>query len=163
MATATTIYLKKASDEVVSVCRCGDGMINFPAQMDCPWCGCGWLFTCITCRKAFTFAEGIETSEPLESIGRRSLLNSWQREPSPSELEEWSAAMSELLADVQVGRRYVYLDGLFLPADMKGIVVTGWAARHALDELPQVVARRDPSILEATLGDRAYWQKRKSS
>ena len=45
------VYLKKASNELISHCGCEESRISYPAQMDCPWCGCGWLFSCITCRK----------------------------------------------------------------------------------------------------------------
>jgi hypothetical protein len=159
LPSGRTIYLKKASDEVVSCCRCAEALINFPAQMDCPWCGCGWLFTCVTCRKAFTFAVGTETSEPLDSIGRRSLVSTLGHEPTAEELNEWIEAMTELLADVEVGRRYVYLDGLFLPADAEQVKFDGWAAHHEFAHLPQVQALNDPRVLEQTIGDRVYWEK----
>src|SRR5262249_8658382 len=140
-------------------CPASEALINSPMQLECPWCGCGWLFTCINCRKAFTFAEAFETDESLESIGRRSLINMSRGGRDPEEeLRGWVAAMKVMLRDVHAGRRYVYLDGFYLPTD-EGIVLTGWAAQHAFGRLPHVVALHDPSFLEATLGDRAYWQK----
>ncbi len=62
------IYLKKANDDLVSNCKCNDGRITYPPQQDCPWCGCGWLFTCISSRKAFTFAAGIELETNWEEL-----------------------------------------------------------------------------------------------
>jgi hypothetical protein len=76
------IYLKKANDELVSHCRCAEALITFPPQMDCPWCGCGWLFTCIECRRAFAFAEGIVVDELWEETAARDLRNRWKTDPS---------------------------------------------------------------------------------
>jgi len=65
-------YLAKASDRLVSLCRCApdEALISSPAQSDCPWCGCGWLFICSQCLKVFTFARVIEVP------------GSWQRTAS---------------------------------------------------------------------------------
>lgn len=45
-----TIYLIKDNDDLCSHCACETAYITFPPQMDCPWCGCGWLFSCTACR-----------------------------------------------------------------------------------------------------------------
>jgi hypothetical protein len=55
------VCLKKANGDLVSFCRWGDVHITYPPQLSCPWCGCVWLFACIACRKAFTFAQGVES------------------------------------------------------------------------------------------------------
>ena len=99
------IYLAKANDNLVSHCRCAEALITFPPQMDCPWCGCGWLFTCIVCRKAFTFAKGVVVSEPWEETAKRDLRNRG-KEPTVDEVSEWVNAMKELLSDVRVGEEY---------------------------------------------------------
>src|SRR5688572_5768660 len=96
-------------------------MITFPPQMDCPWCGCGWLFTCIACRKAFTFAQGVLVNETWEATARRDLTNGWRKEPSEEEIGQWVEAMRELLAEVQVGRQYVCFDGLIIPTDAANV------------------------------------------
>src|SRR6266566_1407987 len=62
------IYLRKANDNLVSHCKCDEAYISAPSQMDCPWCGCGWLFTCSHCRKAFTFAEAVEGDFALDQM-----------------------------------------------------------------------------------------------
>src|SRR5262249_18861030 len=58
-AMSRHVYLRKANNDLVSHCACAqaDALVTAPSQMDCPWCGCGWLFICSRCRKAFTFAE----------------------------------------------------------------------------------------------------------
>lgn len=153
----TITYLKKANDDVISFCECGDGRITFPPQMDCPWCGCGWLFTCITCRKAFTFAEGVEMTTTWEELARGDLRNGWNKEPTREEVEGWIAAMKEMLDGVKPGEQYVIIDGRVISVDAKKVSFDGWHAHHELVTLPQVEARSDKSILDAHLGSRPYW------
>lgn len=153
------IYLKKASDDLVSHCRCAEALITFPPQLDCPWCGCGWLFTCIECRKAFTFADGIVVDESWEDTAQRDLRNRWNKEPSVQDIAQWVDAMKELLADVRVGQQYVCLDGLIIPTSATSLRFTGWHSRHDLPFVPQVKALTDSSVLPSILASRAYWQR----
>jgi len=51
------VYLVKASNDLISHCKCEYAPIGAPGQMDCPWCGCGWLFLCPKCRRAFTLCN----------------------------------------------------------------------------------------------------------
>jgi hypothetical protein len=83
--------------------------------MDCPWCGCGWLFTCINCRQAFTFAKAVVVDEPWEEIGRRHVQNRWGKPPEENEVPRWVDAMKELLAGIEPRKEYVYLDGQSAP------------------------------------------------
>ncbi len=68
-----TLYLVKADDRLHSTCRCAQGLAGFPIQADCPWCGCGWLFTCTRCGKPFTFARAEWIPVDLEAIARLNL------------------------------------------------------------------------------------------
>jgi hypothetical protein len=72
-AMARLIYLQKDNDDLVSHCRCREAFISYPPQMDCPWCGCGWLFSCIKCRKAFTFARAVEVNDSWEELACRDI------------------------------------------------------------------------------------------
>jgi hypothetical protein len=144
------IYLKKACDDGISLCSCGDGRVAFPAQMDCPWCGCGWLFTCINCGKAFTFAEGVEIESSWEALARTT-------ESEEDEIASWIEAMKIITAGVKVGERYVIIDGFVLPADARHVAFDGWHAHHEFEIIPQVQALEDRSILDAKLGNRRYW------
>lgn len=54
------LYLVKKNDDVISHCKCEESFVGEEGQLDCPWCGCGWLFSCSKCRKAFTFSEAAE-------------------------------------------------------------------------------------------------------
>jgi hypothetical protein len=155
----TIVYLKKASDEFVSHCKCGDGLITFPPQLECPWCGCGWLFTCINCRKAFTFAEGVEIKSSWEELARRDITNRNYGPVTDERVAEWIAAMKEILAKVQPGKQYVCLDGHVFERTEKSLHFDGWYARHELDAAPQVQALQDASAKTQILGSEAYWKK----
>ena len=152
-------YLKKANDDVISFCACGDGRVTFPAQMDCPWCGCGWLFTCITCRKAFTFAEGVEIEGTWEDLAREDIRNRWKEYPSDEDVASWIEGMKDITRDVRSGVRYVVIDGSVIPAGSKNVEFDGWHAYHEFAELPQEEARSDKSILDVRLSNREYWTK----
>jgi hypothetical protein len=150
------VYLVKESNALVSHCTCAAAQIAFPPQQSCPWCGCGWLFTCIDCLKAFTFARAVELDESWRSLAYRDLRNH-TNEPELSEVEAWIDAMRELHADVVVGQTYVYLDGVFIPVDFSSVHFDGWHARHAFDFVPQVAALTDPSVIERFLANPDYW------
>src|SRR5437868_4230473 len=105
-------YLRKANDDFVSHCKCNkvDALISSPGQMDCPWYGCGWLFVCNQCRRAFTFAEAVEVEESWEVTADRSIRGRFQRPPEPGEVEEWIGFMKILLDGIETGQKYVYFD-----------------------------------------------------
>lgn len=125
----------------------------------CPWCGCGWLHSCITCRKAFTFARGVEVDETWQELARRD-LTAWPRAATDEDIEEWIKAMQELLAGVEIGKQYVYLDGLIVPSDASGVHFRGWHSEHDLDFVPHIAALHDYFVMENILSNPDYWQAR---
>jgi hypothetical protein len=129
--------------------------------MDCPWCGCGWLFTCIACRKAFTFAKAVIVPQSLEELGRADLRGRWEKDPDPESLSEWIEWMRILLTPLQAGKLYVYFDGFYIPTDDIGIRQDGWHAHHDLKFVPQVEALRNADVIQAVLSNREYWETRK--
>src|SRR4051812_13993920 len=141
-----TVYLAKANDKLISHCKCNKSLITWPPQLDCPWCGCGWLFTCINCRKAFTFANGIEVDEPLDEIAGRELAK-WKngRDLEKGEVDQWVEGMSVLLKNIEPGVEYVYLDGWFIQSDSESFEITGWHATHKFSHVPHMDALRDKS------------------
>lgn len=153
----TITYLKKANDDVLSFCSCSDGRTAFPAQMDCPWFGCGWLFSCFTCRKAFTFAVGVEIEGTWEDIAREDIRKRWEEEPSDEDVAAWVSSMKEILSGVKPGEQYVIIDGVIFHIDEKDIEFTGWYAYHTFAKPPQLDARDDRSVLDSQLGNRQYW------
>jgi hypothetical protein len=152
------IYLTKDNANLTCHCKCDNALITFPPQMDCPWCGCGWLFTCIECRKAFTFARGVEVDESWEDLAVRDLTNQWGKNPSPKDVNSWVESMKELLADIEVGGQYICLDGAFIPVEADAIDFTGWHSRHNLPYVPQVAALKDKSVVQQVLSNVEYWQ-----
>ena len=60
------IALEKANNDLISHCQCDKAYIGLYGQPSCPWCGCSWMFHCSKCRKAFTFARGVETDLGME-------------------------------------------------------------------------------------------------
>ena len=157
-----TLYLVKANDDFVSFCRCKRALASSPPQMDCPWCGCGWLFTCIECRKAFTFAKAVVVPQSLEELGRDDLRGRWHKDPSPEQLAEWVEWMKMLLKPIEAGKVYVYFDGTYFPTDASGIKLDGWHAHHDLMFVPQVEAMRNPEVRETVLSNKEYWETRKN-
>lgn len=157
---ANHLYLRKHNDKLVSHCRCAkeDALISSPSQMDCPWCGCGWLFICNRCRKAFTFGEGVEVNETWEETAARSVRASYRREPEPDEVTEWVEFMKLFVRDVRPGNQYVYLDGWVVPATAARVTIDGWHSRHDLDVVPQVAALHDPGVRTSLLQSRTYWR-----
>lgn len=151
------LYLRKANDDLISHCKCETAYISSPGQMDCPWCGCGWLFTCSTFRKAFTFTEAVEVDLTLEDIVRRDLAKRGTSEPSAERVSETVEFMTIFLDDLKLGRRYVYLDGYVIPVDADEVSFEGFHSSHHLRVVPQVEGLRDPAILRDLLGNPKYW------
>ena len=129
--------------------------------MDCPWCGCGWLFLCPKCRRAFTFAVAVEVDLTWEQLAHNDLDGKWKDHPTRKEVEEWISFMKILLKDIKAGEQYVYIDGWVFGIDMTDFRFEGWHARHEILSIPQYAALTDPSILDQTLGSREYWQQRR--
>src|SRR5579863_879047 len=88
MKKATIVYLAKANNDLISRCTCDRTFIGAPSQMDCPWCGCGWLFLCPKCRKAFTFAQAEEVDLTWEQLAHNDLDGKWGRQPTSQEVME---------------------------------------------------------------------------
>jgi hypothetical protein len=158
---AKHLYLAKASDALVCLCRCDpdEALISSPAQMGCPWCGCGWLFICSRCLKAFTFARVVEVRESWEETAERVIRSLYRREPEPGEVEEWVGFMKKiLLKGVRPGLEYVYLDGWVVPTTAEGVRLDGWHSRHDLPFVPQVAALTDPGVQKSVLSNKQYWR-----
>ena len=156
--TTKRVYLAKANDALVSFCSCQRAYIAYPSQLDCPWCGCGWLFACASCRMAFTFALGVEVDETWEQLARRDLVGLGIGEPSSEDINGWVEAVPSMLQEVEVGRLYVWFDGMILPIDAGGVNLRGYYARHRHGFVPQMAALRDKSVVENILSNEQYWR-----
>src|SRR5271166_289679 len=90
------VYLVKASDDLISHCACRNTIIGAPLQMDCPWCGCGWLFLCPKCRKPFTFARAEKVDLTWEELAHKDLDGKWGRQTTSKGIKDWIGFMQIL-------------------------------------------------------------------
>lgn len=156
-----TLWLVKSRDSVCCHCRCKRGLISGPDQLDCPWCGCGWLFSCLKCRRAFTFARACTVTQTIEELARADWIGAWERDPTKKELADWTEALREFTSDLEEGSEYVYLDGVAVPVGIGPVEFVGICKRHRLDTVPHMDALSDPSVIERTLSNPSYWKKRR--
>jgi hypothetical protein len=161
MKPTVGVFLAKANDNLISHCNCQETFIGAPAQMQCPWCGCGWLFVCPKCRKAFTFARAEMCDLTWQQLAHRDLDGKYGKQPSQDEIDEWIGFMKMLTKDIQLGNDYAYIDGWIFPTSETQLQFEGMHARHELDVVPQAAALSDRQSLEQTLGNRRYWDERK--
>ena len=150
-------FLFKANDEVLSFCTCEGQPAMSTGQLDCPWCGCGWMISCSNCTKSFIFAEVRETDIPLIELGRREAAARGLTDVSEQDAAEWAEGMAEAFADFEVGDIVVYLDGHYWHRDATDIAFDGYFASHRLSRLPHAEALADPPLLDRVLGDANYW------
>ena len=152
-------YIAKANNDVLSHCQCADALAAGPAQLDCPWCGCGWLFSCIKCRKAFTFGRVVDVDRTYTAIVHEDFTNRGVS-AEDEDIEHGAEWMAGALADLSIGDIVVYLDGSYLPLDTENFAYDGWHAQHDFDRLPHAIALEQPNALRETLGVREYWDER---
>ncbi|GAB5389374.1 MAG: hypothetical protein Alpg2KO_23420 [Alphaproteobacteria bacterium] len=157
------LFLYKANDDGISHCTCApaDAVAMSPGQMDCPWCGCGWLISCRNCNKSFTFAVVRETDESLIELGRKEVeARGISDSVTEEEIADWAEAMAADINRFEPGQIVVYLDGHYWPVDTVDIEFDGYFARHHLQRLPHILAAIDPALIDRLLGDKDYWMKR---
>lgn len=153
-------FLFKANDDVLSFCNCENEPAMSEGQLDCPWCGCGWMIACSKCSKSFVFAEVRETDIPLIELGRREVAARGLKTVTEQDIAEWAEGMEEMLDRFEVGDTVVYLDGHYWTVGSRDVEFEGFYASHKLDHLPHEEALDDPPRLRAILGDRQYWLDR---
>jgi hypothetical protein len=152
-----TKWLCKASDDGLSHCACQAPLAALPGQLDCPWCGCGWMIACATCHKAFTFARVVEIDRSHEDLVRADLLDRGLPEVDAAEVRDGVAWLAETFADFEVGDTVVYLDGRYVRADPRPVAFEGLYAAHDHPGPPQVAAARAGRPLTEDLGRPQWW------
>ena len=161
------LWLARDSDDLVNWCRCdrsggaAGGLVGHLPQMDCPRCGCGWLFSCVQCRKCFAFARAELIAGTIEDLARADFQAFLKRSPTDEELTEWVDSIQWMTEDLEVGDRVVVLDGMIIPADHEGpIEFEGWHSRHSLPWVPHVQALTHPEVEQEILSSQDYWTER---
>ena len=149
-------WLAKANDDILSFCTCTSPLASGPGQLDCPWCGCGWLISCIDCRKPFVFAQVAEIDRTYQDIVRMD-FKSRGYEPDPETIENCALWMAEAVAELQLGEIVVYLDGCYFPVHQQAIEFEGDYAFHQFDRLPHAMALETTDALRNMLGEKSYW------
>lgn len=152
-------FITKANDDVLSRCTCTGVIAAGPAQLDCPWCGCGWLISCMNCRKAFTFARVIDFPGSYRDIVREDFQRRGE-DVTEDDITRGALWMEEAFSNLKIGDIVVWLDGAYMPLDTANFAYDGWHAQHDFDRLPHAVALEQPGALQQTLGNQAYWQER---
>lgn len=154
------LYLRKYDDSVVSHCKCAPekALVAWPGQADCPWCGCGYLWSCTHCRSAFTFAVAVEIPGfQMEEFVRGDLVR-FGYEPKrlqQVQIQQIAGYLAGLVRDLVPGSVYAYLDGCAVWREQNGVRVNGKYGVHALAEIPH---RGDVASMVRRL-DQGYWQK----
>lgn len=158
------LTIAKASSQGVCHCTCQDAKMGVPDQLDCPWCGCGWLFSCQKCGKGFTFGKAVRVSTKLRDF----VMADLKQHELPAELmndkdfvDGCVESIEEMLADLEEGKEYVYFDGVLIPTDYDGRVeFDGLFAAHDLPTLPHLALKEDRDAARHILGDPRYWNDR---
>lgn len=130
--------------------------------MDCPWCGCGYLFSCLSCGKAFTFARceevGLE-AEDIVAIDYERFFGDGRKCPK-DKIEKYAADLRLSMSNLKLGSEYVILDTHVIEVAERAYF-TGEYGKHLLDVLPQVEHRSDKKALISAL-ERPYWTRARS-
>jgi hypothetical protein len=113
----------------------------------------------MSCRKAFTFARGVEIDATWEGLAHRDLRRRTREEPDDDDVRHWLETMQGMFADVEVGGTYVCLDGRVISVGASRVAFDGWHSRHAFDFVPQVRALTDVRVRKDVLSSRAYWRR----
>ncbi len=154
-------FLFKANNDGISHCVCEDEPAMSTTQLDCPWCGCGWLISCSKCKKAFTYAVIRHTDLSLVELGRREVESrGLTGKVTEEEIAEWAEAMAEDLEQFDEGQIVVYLDGSYFPVDATDVSFDGYFAHHDFKTLPHTEALEQPEKLSEILSDPGYWTER---
>lgn len=158
------LHITRASNDGVASCRCADSLMAVPDQSETPWDGSGWQMLCHKCGKVFTFGKAIRVNMTLRDF----ILKDLKKRDLPRELlddrdfiDGCCESIGEMLADLEEGKEYVYLDGMLIPTDLEGpIEFDGIFAAHDLTSVPHAELRRDKAAARHLLGDPRYWNDR---
>ena len=158
------LHLTRANADGVASCRCTDSLMSVPDQSETPWDGSGWQMACHKCGKAFTFAKVIRVNMKLKDF----IVKDLKQRDLPKELlndndfiEGCCESIGEMMADLEEGKEYVYLDGVLIPTDHEGAIeFDGIFAAHDLATLPHLELKRDKGAARHLLGDPRYWNDR---
>ncbi len=152
------LYLVKSSNEFVSHCLCDFAPISYPGQLDCPWCGCGWLFTCMNCQKGFTFAKAVRIKQSWRSLAQVDIFRNSGEMANYKSSSDWIADMGSLLEEIIENHVYSYIDWNVLDTGCGKVRFKGDVMKHKFDSNPHrsaISAGLSKDTFE--LAKRSYW------
>lgn len=150
-------FITKASNDGICWCECEEAYAAFPGQQECPWCGCGWLFSCTSCRKAFTYGKVVEADLDISRFYKDDMRSGGML-PNVKIYTERANYIIKELKPFSPGDEVVYLDGRILPLEKSPARFKGWHSKHSFKELPHRAG--DESVLRAAFSDEEYWEAR---
>jgi hypothetical protein len=145
-------------------CKCRLGIVDaLPHRKETsPTGGTGWLWFCSTCGLAFMFARCVRISGTLDQIAQK-------RTPRTEEVLEmsgkitksvllatpsdWLDSIQPILSSIKEGERYVFFDGIALPAKHGPVKFDGMIRSHDLPDLPHL----SESLMLETIANAEYW------
>jgi hypothetical protein len=160
-------YLIRSSTDVICHCKCpeADALVAHPigAQAGCPWCGCGWLWSCTVCRKSFTFAKVVDLPMPYADFVHDDALR-WGMSADEVNgkrggrlVAQGAEILKRFTAPLLVDREYVLLDQCAVLAYEPVIGLVGKVRVHDFPLPPQTVARKAGNEELELLLDSRYW------
>ncbi len=133
-------------------------------QFDCPWCGCGWMLSCVACRRGFVFAVAEDRGESIADLVARQAAHHAEDFPSvapatPAEQAEIASYYEKWYRVLTPGARYVVFDDVIVPVTAPRCYVRGAYGEHRLAYVPQVAAALDQKVLRDVLCAPKYWDR----
>jgi predicted ABC-type ATPase len=154
-------HLIKAYKKGICHCKCKLAFASIESQLSCPWCGCGWLFTCTRCGLAFTYAKVVDLPDDYRAVAGQLLVRRFGQVMDAELIEEASEDLKRRIEGFDVGDRVVYLDGHHLKLSSEPVAIYGRHSEHHFDVSPHWQELRVAGRLKRELSDPRYWQRTK--
>ena len=145
-------------------CDCRNGIVDatWHNKETFPTDGSGWLWTCANCSRGFMFARCKKIRGTLEQLAQKQTPRK-QKYISPSgdmventlldTPSDWMNLIEPIQNAITEGERYVFFDGVALPAKHGPVKFDGLFRSHNLPDLPHL----SESLMEKTIANPDYW------
>lgn len=145
-------------------CDCRTGIVDasWHNKKTFPAGGGGWLWTCTTCARGFMFARCKKIRGTLEQLADKQTPRKQEYISQSGEMIEntiletagdWMKLVEPIRDAITEGERYVFFDGVALPAKHGPVKFDGLFRSHDLPDLPHL----SDALAEDTIANPAYW------
>ena len=145
-------------------CDCLTGIVDAPwhDRETHPAGGTGWLWTCVSCGRAFMFARGTYIRGTLEQLAAQqtprvqTVIESADESSVRTLLAtpaDWIRVVAPIAAQIRRRERYVFFDGHVFPARHGPVKFDGLWRSHDLPDLPHL----SDELIGQTLANPEYW------